>query len=131
MLRIISPRHEDEYAIIKTGFPKSSARIIVENNQRIGLLWGDYCYDDDEMYYIELIIAETPHKGCGLKIINYIFQHFDVKAICGESTIEAKDFWIKIGADLDEDFVEYREVFEFTLLKKNFTDYVSKNNKAI
>lgn len=132
MLKIIKPRSEDKDSIIKIGFPSSIAQVVVEDNQRIGLLWGDYCYDNDKMYYLEIITTETPRKGYGVKIISQIFNQFNVDAIFGESTIEAKDFWIKIGADVDKDFVnEDRDVFEFILSKKNFSDYISKNNKEV
>lgn len=121
MIQCIKARFEDEQKILEAGFSKETVQIVLEDDTRIGLLWGDYVFNNDKMYYLDLIISEIPFKGLGRKIINHIFETFNVDYIRGESTIDAKIFWLNLGANVDNYFIEEdREVFQFTLSKNNF-----------
>lgn len=120
-LSLIKAKKSDYDEICHIGKCETAYVFLDKKEDIVGYFWYDFMLDDDRVMYIDFIMAKKENVGWGKSMIHYLFSNFDITGIKGETNIENKGYWAKVGSVIPENFSdEDREMYDFSLKKEDF-----------
>lgn len=100
--------------IIRIGMKPHTTYVALNNQEVVGYFSGEV--EENIIYDLYII---TKKRGFSRKILEFIFNELKVNKIIAETNDENKNYWLHLGAEVDEKYsCEVREMYDFILKNK-------------